>query len=353
MDLGELKIAEFHERTLQLYLAVASITAVLLIPIYVLVGIPLLTGLVMVYAIVMILTTLALRRQWLPLPVTTRIFLAATFLVCMAGLSLGDELVDNKPWQILIPIAAFTAAGSREGGMWAGASLFCAAAIMLLRWPAYDISSMVLLLTAHATASTALYLYARSYEKNIRLIAKLSHTDTLTGAYNRQLFDELSSNVVNRSRRNGDSVAVYMIDIDHFKDYNDRYGHIAGDRALAAVGELLRSSARRATDLVFRFGGEEFCIVSTGSSVDEACQLAERLIRGVSGLAIPHADAEHNVLTISVGLSHHEMVESESTEGIIERADKALYAAKVQGRNRLVQFLHEHLEQTDLASQPS
>jgi two-component system chemotaxis family response regulator WspR len=149
------------------------------------------------------------------------------------------------------------------------------------------------------------------------------------------LFEELFVNMFNRARRGNEPLAVYMIDIDHFKKYNDNYGHIAGDRALQQVAEVIRGSARRASDLVFRYGGEEFCVVSSGVSASDAQVIAASIIDGVRDLETPHVSGENGQLTVSIGLAYASSLEGFDTEALLRRADRALYAAKSGGRDRI------------------
>ncbi len=338
MDLAEAKVLEFRAAVLSLYLVIAAGACLAVVPTYYYVGINLLTLACIAYSGVVVATALSFRRGALSLNAASRWFLGATVAACMTGLYLGSETVDNKPWQLLIPVAAFTVAGSREGRVWTIASLLLATLVLVLRGPAYNLSSSIVLLVAYATTACALDVFNRHNENNIRTIAHLSHTDSLTGTYNRTLFEQLSLNQFNRSLRAGEALAVYMIDIDHFKQFNDRYGHVAGDRALAEVGEVLRTTARRASDLVFRYGGEEFCIVSAAIDVDEANALADKIIEGVRALGIRHALAERGTLTVSIGLSHQDKLDGTSVALMLQQADRALYAAKSAGRDTLVRY---------------
>ncbi len=335
IHLGEGKVLEFRAAVLRLYLWIASVAGAVIVPVYYFIGIDALTLICAAFAAAMFVTTWAFGREHIALVTASRVFLASILLACAAGLWLGNESIDNKPWLLLIPVAAFTVAGSREGWCWSVGALGMAVVIFVLRWPAYELLSITVLVLAHGTTCGALYVFNRFNEQNMRTIARLSHTDSLTGAYNRQLFDELSRNLLSHARRSREPVAVYMIDIDHFKEYNDRYGHLAGDAALAAVARVIRSSVRRASDLVFRYGGEEFCVVSSAVDAEDACALAESIIDGVRSLAIGHEGSARGVLTVSVGLSHHARLSSESVEGVLQRADRALYDAKMHGRDRL------------------
>jgi len=337
MDLGESKVLEFRAEILRIYLLLSCGISAIVIPIYYFIGIEILTALCGVYAATVAINSMLFLRGKIGLPAAARWFIAMSILVTLAGLYLGDEIIDNKPWQFLVPILAYPITGPREGSQWSAIACAAAIVVFILRGPAYEILSVMILVSAFSTLACALYFFSRYNEQNIRTIARLSHTDSLTGTFNRQLFDELSNNAFSRSRRAEEPLAIYMIDIDHFKEFNDRYGHVAGDRALVSVATVIRNSARRGSDMVFRYGGEEFCVVSTGVNETDARILAEHIINGVRALEIQHAGAERGVLTVSVGLSHHSFLENESAEGILKRADSALYQAKRNGRDRFEQ----------------
>jgi len=165
-------------------------------------------------------------------------------------------------------------------------------------------------------------------------------TDLLTGLRNRRYATTELARLVSRGRR--ESVALYailMLDIDRFKRVNDRYGHHAGDEVLISVADALTETCR-ATDIVTRWGGEEFLVICPGTSPEDALALAHRLrlcieLASAGGTVLPWC------LTASVGVSQSFSFE-ESYEGVIRRADAALYRAKNQGRNRVVQLLVEN-----------
>jgi diguanylate cyclase (GGDEF)-like protein len=135
-------------------------------------------------------------------------------------------------------------------------------------------------------------------------------------------------------------VAVVMVDVDYFKLYNDRYGHPAGDRCLKRVAGALAAEMRGDGDLAIRFGGEEFLLLLPGLSLPEACQIAERVRRGVEALAIPHETSPiARVVTASLGVMAG-LTRDYSAEALIAEADAALYEAKRRGRNRVSPPLH-------------
>lgn len=180
-----------------------------------------------------------------------------------------------------------------------------------------------------------------------QLLDEVAQRDGLTGIYNRRRFDEHLGHVWQHAVRENRPIALLFVDIDHFKAYNDRYGHQAGDEAMKAVANVLTRFARRPLDLVARYGGEEFAVVLYDTTQAYASEVAERLLEDVRGLGIPHQDSSAApVLTISVGVACVQPVARRSSAGLLQLADQALYAAKDGGRNRwhLLQEEYEHMK---------
>jgi diguanylate cyclase (GGDEF)-like protein len=171
---------------------------------------------------------------------------------------------------------------------------------------------------------------------NARL-EELSATDALTGLANRRRFDARLAEEVQRSHRHGSALALLLIDIDHFKLYNDRYGHPEGDRALQAVAAVLKQQARRPGELVARYGGEEFALLLPHADAATAATVAERCQRAMATLALPH-DASPTAahVTLSIGAARLDPAAREGAAALLQRADMALYAAKAAGRARAV-----------------
>ncbi|WP_189613314.1 CHASE domain-containing protein [Saccharospirillum salsuginis] len=167
-------------------------------------------------------------------------------------------------------------------------------------------------------------------------LERISLTDSLTGLANRRHFDEFLETEWKRARRQGNRLSLIMIDIDHFKQYNDEYGHPAGDHCLEQVAQALDSVVGRSTDLVARYGGEEFALVLPDT--DDATGVAEACREAVESLRIPHEYSRvADIITISAGVYTVERPESGMTaESITEKADEALYQAKERGRNQVV-----------------
>ncbi len=166
---------------------------------------------------------------------------------------------------------------------------------------------------------------------------KLSITDPLTGLYNRRFLEQRMEEELSRSARQKLELSVLVIDLDHFKAYNDLCGHLAGDRVLQRCAQLLRASARD-MDIVTRFGGEEFCALLPATSKREAQMVAERMRRSMEKEAFPREDGmPGGRLTASFGLATYPS-DAGSSRTLIEMADVALYRAKAQGRNQVVLF---------------
>lgn len=162
----------------------------------------------------------------------------------------------------------------------------------------------------------------------VRRLEHLSRVDALTGLANRRAFDEALEVELARSRRTGQPLALVMLDVDHFKRFNDTFGHQAGDRALALVGDTLRGVARR-EDRPCRMGGEEFAVLLPGAEGAGAVEVAERMRRAIG--AAPLAEGP---ITVSLGVAWTHG--RESGEQVVAQADARLYAAKLDGRNRVV-----------------
>ena len=160
------------------------------------------------------------------------------------------------------------------------------------------------------------------------ILEELVTTDALTGALNRRKFNELTQAELERARRYGHPLALFILDIDHFKRVNDTYGHEAGDQVLVTLADILRAGIR-ATDSLARWGGEEFVVLSPGATVEGAAELAERL----RAAAAAHDHVSVGKVTASFGVTQHCV--GETPDELFARADEALYRAKDGGRDRV------------------
>jgi diguanylate cyclase (GGDEF)-like protein len=169
------------------------------------------------------------------------------------------------------------------------------------------------------------------------LLREMVARDGLTGIQNRRMFDQHIARVWQQAVREEERIAVLLADVDCFKDYNDRYGHQAGDECLRAVAVSLSQCARRPLDFVARYGGEEFAIVLYEASREYVAEVLTRIQRSIAELNIPHeASKVAGRLTLSIGAAFILPAANRTLEGLIQLADEALYCAKEEGRNRVI-----------------
>lgn len=183
------------------------------------------------------------------------------------------------------------------------------------------------------------YLIAVSRDNSERLelearLQRLSQQDGLTGLYNRRFFDQQLHSEWRRLRRVGAPLALLMLDIDHFKAFNDTLGHLAGDDALRQVGKALQDSLQREGDVACRYGGEEFAIILANTGLEGGEHVAARVHDLVAELAIAHPGSPQKRLTLSIGLAVAEPVSEEQPGSLVAHCDQALYRAKHEGRDR-------------------
>lgn len=175
-----------------------------------------------------------------------------------------------------------------------------------------------------------------SYNTLLKQMQKLIIIDSLTGLYNRRYFDLFMEKTIPLSQRINSPLILIMLDIDYFKKINDNYGHLCGDEALKYISEIIRRNVRN-SDAYVRYGGEEFAIILPNTNLDEGQSLAERIRKAVEQSDFTYNN-EHISLSISMGLSLYNR-DSDSVEGFIRKADKALYRAKENGRNQVMTFV--------------
>ena len=173
-------------------------------------------------------------------------------------------------------------------------------------------------------------------ERSEEAAQKLALTDPLTGAFNRRTFLELAEKEIARTRRARGSLSLIMLDLDHFKQMNDRNGHLAGDEVLKGVVAITLTCLRK-EDFLVRYGGEEFCILLPSVAIDRAAVMAERIREAVEQARFSFKGRALSV-TISIGVTTLSMDGNENIDTVVNRADEALYAAKKAGRNRVVAF---------------
>jgi len=182
---------------------------------------------------------------------------------------------------------------------------------------------------------TDLVRRTQDLEDRVHRLARDSATDALTGLANRRHFDAVLVVEWNRAARTQVPLSLLMVDIDHFKEYNDHYGHLTGDRCLQQVAQALHGCARRAGDFVARFGGEEFVLLLPGVAIDEACETAQQCLERMREMLLPHAASSVAAfVTVSIGLASLVPDASSSAASLINAADAAMYRAKSGGRAR-------------------
>lgn len=177
----------------------------------------------------------------------------------------------------------------------------------------------------------------RIVAEKTRDLERLASEDPLTGLANRRQFDRELEKEIQRSHRTGQPIALIMADVDHFKAFNDAYGHPQGDACLRAIATVLRAHGRRAGDLVARLGGEEFAILLPDMKPAVAEELGRRLLEAMASEKVPHTGATLGVVTLSLGLAtvSGSGLATVAPKDLVEQADAALYEAKAAGRNRM------------------
>ncbi|MHC8354752.1 sensor domain-containing diguanylate cyclase [Pseudomonas sp. LB3P81] len=169
-----------------------------------------------------------------------------------------------------------------------------------------------------------------------RTLELLALEDALTGLANRRQFDLFLRAEMGRAKRSQGSLALLMIDVDDFKRFNDRYGHLTGDECLRSISAIIGANIKRPGDLAARYGGEEFAVVLPGTDSAGAFLVAEKIRRAVQQAGIEHSESAQGIVTVSLGVSACSPTVDDSPKALIGAADKALYAAKTSGRNMSV-----------------
>jgi diguanylate cyclase (GGDEF)-like protein len=164
----------------------------------------------------------------------------------------------------------------------------------------------------------------------------LASLDGLTGLANRRSFDRALERAWQHAGERREPLALMMIDIDHFKLFNDRYGHVSGDTCLRAVGETLSLVLLDEAVLVARYGGEEFALLLPGLDIGRATALADEARGAIEDLLITHAESPCGHVTVSIGVESIVPAAGQAAADLVEAADRALYSAKRRGRNTVI-----------------
>jgi diguanylate cyclase (GGDEF)-like protein len=246
------------------------------------------------------------------------LLLTAIFIYLMEGLSFYHALAAN-----VFVMLAYLAGGTA------------------LQLPGRDFGyDAITIVATNIFCASVVYMHEKTSRMRFLeagLLREMVARDGLTGIQNRRMFDQHIQRSWQQAVRDGERVAVLLVDIDCFKDYNDRYGHQAGDECLRAVAVSLSQCARRPLDFVARYGGEEFALVLYEASREYLAEVSTRIQRSIAELNIPHeASRVASRLTVSIGAALILPSSNRTLDGLIQLADEALYSAKEQGRNRVV-----------------
>ncbi len=227
-------------------------------------------------------------------------------------------------------ILAVCAVGGYFGGLNSGQQIF-------------DLTVMVFTAGIGSALHYSLQKSLRHNYLSTQLMNESLNRDALTGIHNRRMFDEHAARMWQQAARAGAPVALLMIDIDHFKAFNDYGGHQAGDACLVKVAAVLSRAARRPLDLTARYGGEEFAVLLYDTRRDNVEELCRELHASLATIAIQHpAFTDGQLVTFSIGAACVEPRPERRVEGLIQLADEALYTAKERGRNRTVVMDREY-----------
>lgn len=263
-----------------------------------------------------------------------------TAIYCYQRLRLAHE----SSVLILVIMAMFLPLGQRFTASLSLALTFVAT-VLCFAWavvepefqrPMLQLSLLLLMSTAVAGVWAYLLEYSNRQQFLLRReLEWLADHDPLTGLHNRRMFSHHLDLCIRQAHREQRSLALVLMDVDHFKLFNDSYGHQTGDQALIALAELLKDLAARPLDLAARVGGEEMALIFFDVDAEQAQALCERLVCGVQNLAIPHASSPTaSCMTVSAGCAL--LGEERSEDPLYQRADKLLYQVKHKGRNGFV-----------------
>lgn len=223
-------------------------------------------------------------------------------------------------------------------GDWQRSSMLIGVAVLLIgAMLAAFATKLIRRIAAQDRLDRKLRMYSEGLERHNVGLRELAHTDKLTQLANRRRFDEVLEAELKRAQRGRTPLSLIMMDLDYFKQFNDRYGHLAGDICLQRAASVLSAQVTRAGDLAARYGGEEFAVIMPNTGEDGAIALAERIRSGLLALRIPHQPSPSRVVTASLGVATlvPETSGNATAGELIERADRHLYDAKQRGRNQV------------------
>lgn len=250
----------------------------------------------------------------------------------MNGFEVTKRLRELKKsdWFPIIFLTSHTDDDSYVNGILAGGDAYLAKPINPLR-----LQITVVAMERIFLMRQKLYKAQKELQRVNKELENLSFFDQLTGLANRRNFDQTLEKQFALSRRTKSPLSLIMCDVDHFKLYNDTYGHQQGDRCLSTVGEQIAAIVQRPTDLACRYGGEEFAIILPDTCQQGASMLAENMRKAIFALAMPHSASKvAQVVSLSLGVATHQG-EHAGPADLIKAADAMLYRAKEHGRNRV------------------
>ncbi len=265
------------------------------------------------------------------------VFLIPLTVVVLLGMVDPNTVPTSFIWVMVLPVLFYALLGSRLGFI---ATLPLAVTAFLIYLWRYDGNPAMIneptlghLLISYGTIWTFIHLYESNREATTRQLRTLATTDPLTGVNNRLQLDEVFERLASAANRCGESLALLVLDLDHFKHINDRWGHQAGDRVLAHLANVLRERMRGG-DWAFRIGGEEFCLLLPDTARAGAFAAAEALRRQVAERPY-EAEGVQIRLSASIGVAVFPD-DGRQLDGLLSLADERMYLAKAEGRNRVV-----------------
>ncbi|SDH94099.1 GGDEF domain-containing protein [Pseudomonas panipatensis] len=300
-----------------------------------------------VLVLLVICAALILQRRFAPLMVPLSI-------ACILAVGIGAALVvgiahrvdHGYPYEglLLVSMAAYFLVGLRFSEALASAVLILLAYLGCELYAGLTlaklVNNLVFLLLGNLVGAVGCYLLeykSREYFLSSQLLRQMAEHDALTGLRNRRSFDRQLERLWRQAQRDDAPLALLLCDVDHFKAYNDRYGHQAGDSVLQRIAQALQESARRPLDMAVRLGGEEFAVLLYGADAEEARQRAQVLCAAVQALGIRHeGSTTAEEVTLSIGVSCLRPGAQIAWPVIYAHADRALYEAKAFGRNQVV-----------------
>jgi len=299
-------------------------------------------GAAMLGSLLLVWTSWTRFYQRLYLPIAR---IALPLLGIISGVGIAGRTIAGHPdpfyFLTSYSIALFFLGGQRFREALIADALMIIAHGATLAYVGHSTESVVYYVTV-LTITTAVGAFAyRGVERQFRtsflehrLMSEMAARDGLTGLKNRGAFDEHFPRMWQQGLRDKRCLALLLIDVDHFKAYNDRYGHQAGDHALRRVAQVVQAFARRPLDIAARYGGEEFVLALFDMTGERVQELADELRRAILALQIVHEDSPTApYVTASVGISVVRPLVGRSPEGLVQLADESLYSAKRSGRN--------------------